>query len=238
MRYLGFDLEVCSWPEDNNWDRKTDLGVSCIGLMGTDWDVPIIYYASACNGSPEPRPMDQHELSAFVADLAFHYYTGGYQIVSWNGLQFDFLVLALAHPEESRAYVKFAINHIDPMFEIFCTYGWPVGLNAVAKGLGLPGKMTDGVSGADAPKMWMEGTLEDRQKVLEYVGQDAKTTVDLVDVGVRLEKLKWLSKSGRPYAIPYKTPRTVKECLELPEPDNSWMTDPLTRKGFYDWTES
>jgi len=234
MKYLGFDIEVCSWPEDNNWDRKTPLGVSCIGLMGTDWDKPEVYYASSCSGSPEPRAMNELELKHFVSDLV--HYNDEYIITSWNGLQFDFLVMALDHPEEVRAYAYFALNHIDPMFEIFCTKGWPVGLNAVAKGLGLPGKLSDGVSGADAPKMWMEGTKEDRELVLEYVGQDAKTTVDIVDVGTRLEKLYWRSKSGRPQSIPYKNPRTCTECLQIPEPDNSWMDNPLERKSFYDWT--
>ena len=234
MKYVGFDIEVCSWPEDNNWDRKTNLGVSCVGLMQTDWDEPKVYYAGMFSNIPAPRPMNHDEIHEVVNAL-----TTESIIVTWNGLQFDFLVLALADdPRNFGIYKSIAINHVDPMFEIFCTYGWPVGLNAVAKGIGLPGKMTDGVSGADAPKMWMEGTDEDRLKVLEYVGQDAKTTVDLVDVGVRLEKLKWLSQKGRPYSIPYKNPRTVQQCLELPEPDNSWMTNPMTRRGFYDWTES
>jgi hypothetical protein len=238
MRYLGFDLEVCTWPEDNNWDRKTNLGVSCIGLMGTDWNEHEVYYASACNGSPEARAMNEQELK-FVAEELVGYTGLGYTLVTWNGLQFDFLVMALADPVHAMEYKAHAMNHIDPMFEIFCVKGWPVGLNAVAKGIGLPGKMTDGVSGADAPKMWMEGTLEDRQKVLEYVGQDAKTTLDIVEAGTRMEQLKWQSKLSRRWQmIPYKHPRTVKECLELPEPDNSWMTNPLTRKGFYDWTES
>jgi len=235
-KYVGFDLEVCSWPEEGDWDRVTPLGVSCIGLMGTGWTEPQIYYASACNGNPEPRPMRTDELKCFADDL-YLYTQNGYEIVSWNGLQFDFLVLHLEKPDDM--FRTFAMNHIDPMFYILCSKGWPVSLNVVAQGLGLPGKMTDGVSGADAPKMWMEGSLEDRQKVLEYVGQDAKTTLDLVEVASRTEVLKWQSKSsGRWQSLTFNKVPTVEECLKIPLPNTSWMDKPLTRESFYDWTRS
>ena len=235
-KYLGFDLEVCTWPEENDWDRNTPLGISCIGLMGTGWDEPVVYYSGYSGNNPLPRPMHHDEISACFTHMRELTYED-YKIVSWNGLQFDFLVMALDDPGNDVAYAKFAMDHIDPMFEIFCRKGWPVGLNAVAKGMRLPGK-TEGVSGADAPAMWMEGTLEDRQKVLEYVGQDAKTTLDIVEVGTRIEKLNWQSKSGKWQSIPYKTPLTTSGCLKLPQVDTSWMTDPMTRMSFYDWTES
>lgn len=236
MKFLGFDLEVCTWPEDNNWDRVTPLGVSCIGLVGTGWDEPQVYYASSCTGKPEPRPMNTSELKCFADDL-YLLSQEGYKIVSWNGLQFDFFVLHLEKPDDM--FKTFAMNHIDLMFYILCSKGWPVGLNVVAHGLRLPGKMTDGVSGADAPKMWMEGSLEDREKVLEYVGQDAKTTLDIVEVASRIESLTWQSKSSRRWqSLPFSKVPTVAECLEIPLPNTSWMDNPLTRESFYDWARS
>ena len=235
MKYLGFDLEVCTWPEDGNWDKKTPLGISCIGLMGTGWEKPEVYYASSCAGTPEPREMEPYELLSFADDLRNKY--RDYMVVTWNGLQFDFLNMALSDPDNANVYTFLAMNHIDPMFYILCHKGWPVGLDTIARGLGLPGKMTDGVSGKDAPKMWMEGTPEDRLKVLEYVGQDAITTLDIVEVATRTKMLRWKSKSGRSQSLPFE-PLTIRECLEIPIPDTSWMTDPLTRESFYDWTIS
>ena len=232
MKYLGFDLEVTRWPEDGNWDKKTPLGVSCIGLMGTGWNEPEVYYASSLTGNPEPRAMRTDELKCFADDLFL--LAQNYTVVSWNGLQFDFSVLNLE--KHNDIFPHLAMNHIDPMFYILCHKGWPVGLDTVAKGLGLSGK-TEGMSGAQAPEMWMDGTLEDRQKVLEYVGQDAITTLDIVEVASRTKMLKWRSKSGRPQSLPFE-PLTTTECLEIPVPDTSWMTNPLTRASFYDWTNS
>ncbi len=235
MKYLGFDIEVCTWPEDNEWDHKTPLGVSCIGLMGSSWLRPIIYYAGMPN-DPEPRKMNTEELRAFCIKLGELHYIEEYEIVTWNGLQFDFLVMALEDPNNAQTYAKMAMRHIDPMFFILCSKGWPVGLQTVAKGLRLPGK-TEGISGADAPDLWLRGSDEDRKKVLEYVGQDAKTTVDIVEVANRTTGLYWFSKSGRPQKLQIGRIPTVKECLEIPVPDTSWMDRPLKREDFYAWTE-
>ena len=35
---------------------------------------------------------------------------------------------------------RVALNHIDLMFHFFCEKGYPLGLDAAAKGMGLPGK--------------------------------------------------------------------------------------------------
>jgi len=236
MKYLAFDIETASWPEDNDWDRKTSLGISCIGFMGTGWNEPISIYAGY-PGEPEPRCMNSSEFHPAFYEMMMSIEAEN-QIVSWNGLQFDFLMMALENPENAEQYMKLAMDHIDPMFYILCSKGWPVSLNAVAHGLRLPGKMSDGVSGADAPKMWMEGTDEDRLKVLKYVGQDAKTTLDIVEVATRIEMLTWQSKSGRYQSLSSKKIPTVRECLSLPLPDTSWMDNPLTRESFYDWTKS
>ena len=236
MKFVGFDLEVCTWPESGDWDKKTPLGISCVGLMGSDWDEPKVYYASSLTGEPEPREMTYDELSACFADMRHQSYEG-YDIVSWNGLQFDFLNMALSDPGNRPAYATMAMEHVDLMFYILCHKGWPVGLNAVAHGANLPDK-TEGMSGDKAPEMWLEGTLEDRQKVLEYVGQDAATTVDIVEVARRTQQLRWQSKSSRKWQFLNFKPMTVTQCLKIPRPDTSWMDNPLTRESFYDWTKS
>ena len=66
------------------------------------------------------------------------------------------------------------------MFHVLCQLGYGVGLDAAAKGMGLPGK-PEGMNGAMAPVLWAEGKRED---VLEYVAQDVRTTLDIGD-GVR-----------------------------------------------------
>jgi hypothetical protein len=208
--------------------------------MGTGWDAPEVYYAGMKDAEPEPRAMNMIEMDSFLYEF-FRYVGNGYKIVGWNSLQFD---LACIYEEEQHLELhnvydvrSLVMEHIDPMFQIFCTLGWPVGLQAVSKGLGLPGKLQDGVSGADAPTMWMEGTNADRELILEYVGQDAKATLDIVEVGTRVEALRWRSKRGKLYSIPYITPLTCQECLDLPKKDNSWMDNPLHRDDFYEWAK-
>lgn len=236
MKYLGFDLEVCTWPEEGDWDHETSLGVSCIGLMGSDWDEPRVFYAGM-SSKPEPRAMNKNEFEKFELFLCNNALE--YTIVGWNSLQFDFLVMALADPDNADSYAKLAMTHIDPMFYILCAKGWPVGLQTVAKGLGLSGK-TEGMSGDKAPEMWMNGSIDDRMKVLEYVGQDAVTTLDIVEVANRTGYLRWFSKSGNPQSLPVlnREVPTVQECLKITVPDTSWMDNPLKREDFYDWTKS
>ena len=64
----------------------------------------------------------------------------GWNIVTWNGLGFDFDVLA----EESGEWEicrELALDHIDMMFHFFCIQGYPLGLEKAAQGMGLSGKM-------------------------------------------------------------------------------------------------
>ena len=210
-KYLAFDLETCSWPEEgHDWKAIRPLGISCIGLMGTGWDEPEVYYAGMSAAVPEPRPMNDYELD--TAHQIIHGSIGEYKLVGWNSLQFDLACIydELVDVKNPHAHLiqETAMDHIDPMFQIFCTFGWPVGLEAVSKGLGLPGKLKEEASGANAPEMWMEGTQEDRGAVLRYVGQDAKATLDIVEVGIRTEHLRWRSKKGRPYSLPFNPPMT------------------------------
>lgn len=66
----------------------------------------------------------------------------GYTIVTWNGLSFDFDVLA----EESGMIEKcrtLAINHVDMMFHALCRLGHGISLDSAAKGMDLLGKNED-----------------------------------------------------------------------------------------------
>lgn len=245
-RYLAFDIEVCKWPEEgNNWRDIAPLGISCAGLMGTGWIKPEVFYAGDVDG-PQSRPMNKEELELLWSTIYKDIHIG-YKLVGWNSLQFDLACLCIELENiENYAYAQqvkdVALNHIDPMFHIFCTLGWPVGLEAVSQGLGLEGKLKksepgEATFGAKAPELWMDGTDEDRLMILDYVGQDAVATLEIVKTGIQQKFLRWQSRSGKPYRLYFSPPKTVKECLELPEKDNSWMDNPLHRKDFYSWTQ-
>ena len=155
----------------------------------------------------------------------------GFTIVTWNGLSFDFDILA----EESGLVDQckaLAWQHVDMMFDFFCRRGFPVALDAAAKGLGLQGK-TEGMSGSMAPRLWSEGK---HQEVLVYVGQDALTTMQVALVAERLGRLRWVtgkdtvsSQSLTGGWLPAITANS------LPLPETSWMNDPMSRTHFVAW---
>jgi hypothetical protein len=157
-------------------------------------------------------------------------HTDGYKIVTWNGASFDFDVLG----EEAiyrRLAATVALSHIDMMFHFFCLKGFPVGLDAVARGLGLGGK-TEGMDGALAPRLWQAGEYD---KVLDYVARDVRLTLEIAQKVDEQGGFGWTAKSGRWNEVSIPQWLTVAEALRLTEPDTSWMTEPWPRSQFVEW---
>ena len=107
-----------------------------------------------------------------------------------------------------------------------------VSLDAAAEGMNLPGK-PEGMSGLLAPQMWAEGR---RQEVLDYVGQDTRTTLDLATACERQACFRWITRRGtsRRMALPRRW-LEASSAAKLPEPDTSWMSHPLPRGKFTAW---
>ena len=156
---------------------------------------------------------------------------GGYTLLTWNGLNFDFPVLA----EESGLIAEcqqLATNHVDMMFHVFCLKGHYLGLEAAALGMGLPGK-TPGMTGKDAPAYWAQGR---HQEVLNYLVQDVRTTVDVATACEQRAAMLWTSRAGNPQGVDLPSGwLSIQEALQLPEPDTSWMTNHPTRNDFLAW---
>jgi hypothetical protein len=236
-KWLTFDLEIAALiqEDETDWKQYRPLGITCVGLAYTN-DKGDIRALSLCgeesgNDTPLPR-MTQADCQEIVRRLQ-RAIEKGYTILTWNGLSFDFDVLA----EESGMFgecVELAMNHVDAMLHVHCIKGYPIGLDAVAKGLGLTGK-TEGVSGAKAPHLWAQGEYE---TVLQYVEQDVRTTLEVALEVERRRGLTWISKSGRRNALPLQKWLTVAEALQLPEPNTSWMSDPLPRAKFTSWMDA
>jgi uncharacterized protein YprB with RNaseH-like and TPR domain len=186
-------------------------------------------------------PEEAHLLTSFLCDSI----DDGYSILTWNGLSFDFPVLLeeITHPYyRERIPIIARKHHIDPGFQMFCEKGFLCGLQVACKGMGLQGK-TEGMHGAAAPVMWAE-SREAQDKVLEYVAQDVRATLELYEAILDRGVLYWVTKSGslgtwvpQFRENPDGSPRmlTVEECLELPEPDVSWMKEPWPRSKFAGW---
>ena len=174
--------------------------------------------------------MTREEATELVRDLSA-LTSRGYTLVTWNGLGFDFDVLA----EESGLIADcagLATGHVDMLFHMFCSLGYLVSLEKAAEGMQLPGKKA-AVSGANAPALWAAGRHDE---VLEYCTQDARLTVQLAETCEHRKQLRWATRRGTLSQLPLPHGwLTVQEARVLPLPDTSWMSDPIPRHRFLRW---
>lgn len=161
MKYLAFDLETAKvTPEGDDLQKNRPLGISCWAvawqhknreIISREYIEGEIVVNRGCGQDYRrnylPR-LTRSQCCLLVARL--HRAVGqGYTILTHNGVGFDFDILA----EESGMYdtcAEIAMQSVDTCLFVHCMKGYPVGLEAIAKGFGLQGK-ADGMSGALAP---------------------------------------------------------------------------------------
>jgi hypothetical protein len=229
-RYLAFDIESARITDNaSDWKSQRPLGISCAATLLADADQLTLWHGGTDRSSPKDR-MSQEEATKLVTYLTAQT-EAGCTILTWNGLGFDFDVLA----EESGMLDQcrcLAASHVDMMFDIFCRLGHGVGLDAAARGMGVAGK-PEGMKGEMAPVLWAKGR---REEVLKYVAQDVRTTLELATACQACGELRWVSRSGMRRSMPLPEGwLAVSEALELPLPDTSWMDDPWSRERFTAW---
>lgn len=242
-KFAAFDLEICKDIPEGTKDITSfrPLGITCAAVMGEGFPRPkLFYHGGGPLGTSEPQAgaMEIFEVRRMV-DALLDLNDEGYLIVTHNGVSFDFDVLAEEAGDLYREDIQeLAMNHVDTMLNWVAIKGYPIGLNTIAIGLGLPGK-TQGMHGDLAPAMW-RGTLEERMKTLEYVGQDAQTSYDVARLGEERGSVPWTAKSGKYNVLRLSSGKwmTAKECLEYtPRPDTSWMSDPKSIEDYFKWME-
>lgn len=210
-----------------DWKRFRPLGITCAAAASSDGSLWNWWAAKRGKFTTE---MAKGDCQLLVLTLE-HLVDQGFTLLTWNGLGFDFDILG----EESGMHEEckgLALNHIDMMFHFFASKGFPLGLDAASKGMGLPGK-PEGMDGAMAPVLWANGEYH---RVLSYNSLDAENTLGLAQAVDNAGYLGWTAKSGRPNTWHCDRWMTVKEAMGLPLPDTSWMSDPWGREKFYGWT--
>ncbi len=229
-RYVAFDIETAKVLPELVTDLMDyrPLGIACAAAIVSGEEDPIVWYGA--NGDSPAAQMSQEEVRSLVGQFCA-WADEGYTLLSWNGLGFDFNILA----EESglaEECARIAIDHVDMMFHIVCELGFPVSLGKAAEGLGLPGK-AGGISGCDAPVMWSQGRWHE---VIEYNIQDSRLALAIALEAERQGELRWLTRRGTIGRMPLRRGwRSVREALATPEPDTSWMSDPPSRRDFTTW---
>ena len=230
-RYLAFDIETAadiSGP-DFNWREHRPIGITCAAAVSADEPKPQVWHGRTDDGTPAARMSTED--AASLAKYLRAKVADGYTIITWNGLGFDFDVLA-EESGEADLCRDLAVNHTDLMFHIFCEKGFPVSLANAAAGMGVPGKAKN-ISGNQTPGMWARG---EHRQVLDYVAQDVCVTLQIALEAERRRSFYWRTQAGKIRAFPlYGSWLSVREALKLPEPDTSWTDDPIPRPQFTSW---
>lgn len=250
--FIGFDLEIAyPFPEDG-WDKASPLGISCASAYGSYPDDARVFTPNRKDG----RYADMMT-SAEVCDMIDELILMNKMIVTWNGLGFDFLLMAIECVDEDyrRKVANIALNSIDPFFNMVCDLGYGIGLSKMAAALDVQGKL-EGMHGSLAPYVWtgisgapedlsslgvVPGTLEAQELCIEYVKQDAKATYDIYDALLAKGYVYWTTSKGSRSRYPWKPKTnidrllTVLEANSTPKPNTSWMDSPRTRSEYIGW---
>jgi len=244
--YIAFDIEIAEiFLEDNpDLNPEDKLGISCAATVTHEGEVKHWYGVQGTSEGTNtfaPR-MSQQEAARFTKYL-WEAHTAGIPIVTWNGLHFDFHVLAVESGRRKECE-EMAWNHVDLCFAVHGIKGYPIGLDAAAKAVGSH-KGVEGLEhGRYAPYYWQKG---DHFRVLEYVGQDACCTAKVAEYIMEQWGFIWISRAGnptrlfippdmRPETFAGLTPKFIVETWE--RPDSSWMDSPMPQEYFYSWLSS
>src|SRR5208283_2219398 len=90
-KYLAFDIETAKTGGDE-WRSCRPLGIACVATLLSDCTEPILWHGGTDRKSPADR-MNRKEAGGLVKYLADQV-AKNYTILTWNGVGFDFEVLA------------------------------------------------------------------------------------------------------------------------------------------------
>jgi hypothetical protein len=233
-KYVAFDIETSQKAPD---DRASigKLDITCVGyyISGEQHTLKSSFYGDFVQGVGFEVMKELH-INRVVCWLWEHY-KQGYQIVSWNGMGFDFPVLAGNASARYKERVEtIAWGSYDPAFHMLCEKGFMIGLGSYAEVNDLGVKTMDGL---EAVEKWSLG-FEEQLEVIEYVKHDALLTARAWEKMNERGAVEWITRSGKSSVWqPSKRFLPVEEAYGLPLPDTSWMDNPFKREEFYDWME-
>jgi len=238
MPAIALDLEITNRLESfSQWRQYRPLGISCLAIVGTH--SRQVFVAKAPQRILEERALD------VVHFLYDEYFCKGYTIVSFNGLAFDFVVLADNGGAEALKLCRemaLSSQHIDLMFNAYMALGYNVSLDTACQ-------ETCGVqklgfaNGAEAPIAWHDGR---HKEVVEYCKHDALITFQLHQALLEEPRLKWRTRGGKgqPRQLlgngTWQPTWSVARMLEKEPPEiPRWMkNNPITLKSFLEnWNE-
>lgn len=188
---------------------------------------PTVWLTKGTDGKPL-KDMSR-ETAVEVLTCLRQLQRAGHALCAWNGASFDLRWLGFAAGDFAAAG-EIALDLYDPMFQFFNRKGFPVGLDAVASGMGIG--LRKSLRSEDAPRLWRAGRHDE---VIAYVCGDAKMTLAVVEAIQKTGSIRWITQKGERKTESLGRLKTVREVLKEPEPEQSWMTKPIRRSKFVRW---
>jgi hypothetical protein len=243
MPLIAFDMEIARPVPDDRDILRFRPGIACAAFIREGDMRPLVIFSPASSPDlfvPQTKALTQEGATRILDELIAADDRGD-TIVTWNGAAFDFRLLADETGRHADC-VRLARHSVDMMFQILCERGHPLALDSALSGMGLQSKIHEvtlpdgrmvGVDGGLAPVLWQAGEYE---AVMTYCGGDVAGTLALAIACREKRRLTWISRAGRPNHLPLGGRwKTVEECLALPKPDTSWMTDPMRPEDAVAW---
>ena len=229
MKLLSFDIEISNIfdlqkGEDLSKYAPFNISVAATAIPGGE---ERVWFSLDEEGNPG-IDMTREKARELLEYLALKQ-KEGFHVCAWNGLGFDLQWIGYVAQDMPLA-ARIALKSYDPMFQFFCIAGFPVGLAKVAQAMGVSQEKL--MDGADAPKEWRDGK---HKLVMDYCLGDCQMTNQVIQAIASAGSVRWITAKGTPSSKPMPTLRTVEEVIPGPSPDQSWMSEPILKEGFYRW---
>ena len=230
-RFLAFDIETAKDVpgEDFNWRPHRPLGISCAATLASPSSEVVLWHGKTNDGAPAPRMTrdDAAGLLQYLCKMA----QDGFTILTWNGLGFDFDILAeeAAAAESCQACALCPCGY-DVSHRLFPGLSGGTRQRCTRDGVARQAGRHDRLAG---PQALGAGHHKD---VLDYVSQDVRMAMQIAEAAECRRRFEWITRKGTKSKMPLpKGWLTVSEALTLPEPDTSWMSNPLKCRDFTGW---
>lgn len=229
MQLLSFDIEIAEvfdLEEGEDLDNYSPFHVAVASTVIHGGETRVWYSADEARAPLVSITREKaRELLVYLRQMQ----EAGCMVCAWNGLGFDLRWLGY-NADDVRLAAEVALECYDPMFQFFNQRGFPVGLASVAEGMGIAQRKL--MHAAEAPKHWRAGN---HKAVMDYVVGDSEMTNLIVRAIVDRREVCWVTRDGSVRREAMPTLKTVRQVLQDPEPDQSWMTTPIPRSKFYQW---
>ena len=229
MILLSFDIEISDVFDLRPYEdiNKYSPFHVCVASTVVHKGEEKIWYSTDKDEKPflKMTKVKSNDLLIYLSEMQ----KKNYMVCAWNGLGFDLRWIGYCAQNMALA-AEVALNSYDPMFQFFNQRGFPVSLAKVAEAMGI--KQAKLMTGADAPKQWRAGNYEN---VIKYVLGDSQITNKIVATIIERRKIDWVTQKNEIRSEPVPKLKTVEEILKEPEPDQSWMRDPLPRSKYVEW---